>query len=72
MNKEINNDWFNEVIPDYKGVYHHNKTATYLRVLGNTKTHIIVKWGDREVVRSLDYLKDFSKIQNTKENRLLH
>jgi hypothetical protein len=56
LNKAL---WTPPTKPDYKGVYCH-------------KSHIVVKWGENEVARTVDYLSSYSKIEKLGSNKYLH
>jgi hypothetical protein len=69
LNKAL---WTPPTKPDYKGVYCHKVDGTFLKVLYNSKSHIVVKWGENEVARTVDYLSSYSKIEKLGSNKYLH
>lgn len=63
--------WTPPTKPDFKGVYYHKKYGNYIRVIGNTLGHIEIKWGEFNVVRSIDFLSDFVKLER-QDNEPIH
>lgn len=71
LEQEAQNFKREKVVKNLKGIYYHKESGTYIKVLGNTNKHILIKWGDNEVAHALSFLDNFIKI-DIGENRTLH